>query len=150
MTQLSELEKQMRILSDIESIKKLKAKYWRYVDNKLWDNLAEVFTADATLEYGQDNPRGRDAIAEFLRKSTGNKKIVTIHQGHNPEIDIIDETNATGIWALHDYLIFGSRMSLNGWGYYHDEYVKTNDGWKIKSTRITRLREEWITNKQVT
>lgn len=147
MTQLSELEKQMRILSDIESIKKLKAKYWRYVDNKLWDNLAEVFTADSTLEYGQDNPRGRDAIVEFLRNSTGNKKIVTIHQGHNPEIDIIDETNATGIWALHDYLIFGSRMSLNGWGYYHDEYVKTDDGWKIKSTRITRLREEWITNK---
>jgi hypothetical protein len=147
MTQSSELEKQTRMLSDIEAIKKLKAKYWRFVDNKLWEDLTEVFTTDATLEYGTDNLKGRDAIIEFLKNNTGNKKIVTIHQGHNPEIEIVDDVKATGIWALHDYLIFGSRMSLNGWGHYHDEYAKVNGEWKIKSTRITRIREEWKTNK---
>jgi hypothetical protein len=146
MAKLSDHEA-IRILLDTEAIKKLKAKYWRCVDNKLWDELAEVFTEDATLEYGTTNPKGREAIIEFLKNSTGNKKIVTIHQGHNPEIEIIDEAKAKGIWALHDYLIFGSRMSLNGWGYYHDEYVKINGEWKIKSTKITRIREEWKTNK---
>jgi hypothetical protein len=137
----------IRILLDTEAIKKLKAKYWRCADNKLWDGLATVFTEDATLEYGTENPKGREAIIEFLKNSTGNKKIVTIHQGHNPEIDITGENTAKGIWALHDYLIFGSRMSLNGWGYYYDEYVKINGEWKIKSTKITRIREEWKTNK---
>jgi hypothetical protein len=147
MAEFAEMEKQVRVLTDIEAIKKLKAKYWRCADNKLWAELAEVFTEDATLEYGKDNPTGREAIIEFLRNNTGNKKIVTIHQGHNPEIDITGENTARGIWALHDYLIFGSKMSLNGWGYYHDEYVKINGEWKIKSTKITRIREEWKTNK---
>jgi len=73
MAKLSDHEA-IRILVDIEAIKKLKAKYWRCVDNKLWDELTEVFTEDATLEYGTDNPKGRKAIIEFLRNSTGNKK----------------------------------------------------------------------------
>ncbi|MFA5367999.1 MAG: nuclear transport factor 2 family protein, partial [Dehalococcoidia bacterium] len=83
-----ELELRLGVMEDIEAIKKLKAKYWRCVDNKLWDELRDCFTGDATLEYGTDNPKGRDAIIDFLSKSTGNKKIVTIHQGHNPEIEI--------------------------------------------------------------
>jgi hypothetical protein len=147
MAEFADMEKQLMTLADIESIKKLKAQYWRFVDNKLWEDLSEVFTEDATLEYGTDNLKGREAIIEFLKNNTGNKKIVTIHQGHNPEIDITGENTARGIWALHDYLVFGSKMSLNGWGYYHDEYVKTDGEWRIKSTKITRIREEWKTNK---
>jgi hypothetical protein len=38
-------------------------------------------------------------------------------------------------------------MSINGWGYYYDEYVKVNGKWRKKSTKITRLREEWNTVK---
>jgi hypothetical protein len=142
-----ELELRLGVIEDIEAVKKLKAKYWRCADNKLWDELAECFTGDATLEYGKINPRGRDAIIDFLRDSTGNQDIVTIHQGYNPEIEITGADTARGIWALHDYIVFGSRMSINGWGYYYDEYVKQDGKWRKKSTKITRLREEWNTVK---
>ena len=142
-----ELELRLGVIEDIEAIKKLKAKYWLCADNKLWDELAECFTVDATLEYGKINPRGRDAIIDFLRNNTGNQDIVTIHQGHNPEIEITGADTARGIWALHDYIVFGSRMSINGWGYYYDEYVKQDGKWRTKSTKITRLREEWNTVK---
>lgn len=48
---------------------------------------------------------------------------------------------------MHNYLVFWSKTSLNGWGYYDDGYVKVNGKWRKKSIRTTRLREEWNTVK---
>ena len=36
-----------QMLLDIEAIKQLKARYFRYVDTKQWDDLKALFTADA-------------------------------------------------------------------------------------------------------
>ena len=40
---LADLQETVRILNHIEDIKKLKAKYLRCIDGKLWDELSEVF-----------------------------------------------------------------------------------------------------------
>ena len=39
-------------LADLESIRQLKARYFRYVDTKQWDRWAELFTDVATLKAG--------------------------------------------------------------------------------------------------
>ena len=52
MTTVAELEARIRVLEDIEAIKRLKAKYWRCVDRKLWSELEDVFGKDATADYG--------------------------------------------------------------------------------------------------
>jgi SnoaL-like domain len=39
-------------LATIEEIRQVKYRYLRCVDLKLWDELAEVFTPDATVDYG--------------------------------------------------------------------------------------------------
>jgi hypothetical protein len=31
---------------------------------------------------------------------------------------------------------------LHGWGHYHNEYVRLEDGWRIRATSVTRLRLE--------
>jgi hypothetical protein len=31
---------------------------------------------------------------------------------------------------------------IHGWGHYHETYVKLDVGWRILSTRLTRLRVE--------
>src|SRR5271163_2877431 len=36
----------------LEEIRQVKYRYLRCVDLKLWDDLAEVFTPDATVDYG--------------------------------------------------------------------------------------------------
>ena len=35
---------------------------------------------------------------------------------------------------------------FEGWGHYHEEYVKENGEWKIKSIYLTRLHteENWV------
>ena len=39
-------------LVELEKIRRLKYRYLRCVDLKLWDEIAEVFTQDATADYG--------------------------------------------------------------------------------------------------
>lgn len=143
MAELADLETQIRVLGDIEAIKKLKAKYWRCIDKKLWDELEDCFVEDAVADYGKKlNFQGRKAIIQFLKDNLGSDSVITVHQGHNPEIEITSDTTARGIWALHDYLVFQPNITINGWGHYEDEYVKQNGEWKKKSIKETRLREE--------
>jgi len=146
---LEELERRIRILEDIEAIKRLKAKYWRCCDKKLWDELEECFTEDAIADYFPNlHFEGRDAIIKFLKESLGPDYMITAHGGHNAEIEIISETEARGIWALNDLVIIQPGIRMRGYGHYEDEYVKENGRWKIKRIKQTRIIEEWIMDRR--
>ena len=69
---------------------------------------------------------------------------MTVHQGHMPEIDLTSETTATGIWALNDIVIWPNGMRLDGYGHYHETYEKGADGWRIKSSKLTRLHADFV------
>ena len=64
-------------LAALEEIRQLKYRYLRCVDQKLWDELADVFTPDATVDYGTRvygkplQARGRDEIIAFFRAKLG-------------------------------------------------------------------------------
>jgi hypothetical protein len=147
MSHPADLETRVRILQDIEAIKKLKARYWRCIDKKLWDELEEVYATDAVQEYGKDRVQGGGkAVVPWIRK--GIEDVATAHGGHSPEIEITSATTARGIWALQDYLVWKSGMKLMGFGHYEDEYVKEGEEWKIKSTKVIRTFEEWAMAKQ--
>lgn len=146
---LAELETRIRVLEDIEAIKKLKAKYWRCCDKKLWDELEECFTKDATADYGPNLKfNGREEIMKFLKDSLGPDFMITAHGGHSPEIEITSETTAKGIWVLNDLVIIQPGTRMRGYGHYEDEYVKENGQWKKKSTKQTRILEEWTMDKR--
>ena len=150
MAEPAELEKRIRVLEDIEAIKKLKAKYFRCVDKKLWDEMEEVWVEDAVADYGMgiELLQGRKAILDFLKKNLDRDSMISVHQGHNPEIEITSEITAKGVWVLNDRLIIQTIATLNGWRYYEDEYVKVNGEWKKKSTKITNILEEWTQTKR--
>ena len=149
MADLSELEKRIRVMEDIEAIKKLKAKYFRCVDKKLWEEMETVLTEDAVADYGMgiELLQGRKAIMEFLKKNLDRDSMISVHQGHNPEIEITSDTTARGVWVLNDRLIIQTIATSSGWRYYEDEYVKVNGEWKKKSTKITNILEEWTQTK---
>lgn len=139
------LERKVAVAEDIEAIKRLKHKYFRCLDSKLWDELAECFTEDATTSYtdGKYSFRGVEAIIGFLRKSLGPDTVVSMHQGHQPEIDITSETTAKGIWTSEAGLVITDRnVATREVNFYHDEYVKIGGQWKIKHTGYKRLFEE--------
>jgi bile-acid 7alpha-dehydratase len=141
---LKKLERAQAIRDDVEAIKRLKYRYFRCLDSKLWDELAQCFTEDATTSYsgGKYAFQGRNAIMNFLSEGLG-PTMISMHHGHHPEIEITGKTMAKGIWALHDYVIVTqSNVSLRGASFYHDEYVKVRGQWKIQHTGYDRVFEE--------
>ena len=134
------------ILMAIERIKRLKGKYQRCVDSKDWEGLAECFTEDATAAYdsGKYSFSPGAKIVEFLRDSLGSSQVVSLHQVHTPEIDVLSENEARGIWYLQDYVInLEANTTLVGAGFYHDEYVRQEGEWKIRHTGYERTFEQW-------
>ncbi|MDA0339216.1 MAG: nuclear transport factor 2 family protein [Proteobacteria bacterium] len=147
-------------LAAIEEIKQLKARYFRALDTKDMAAYASIFTDDAQIDVrgsvtssesedgsaieGFDDGAiivGGTAMAAFVTKVAS--EIVTAHHGHTPEIEILSETTARGIWAMEDRLWFpeGSpNRMMHGYGHYHETYAKVDGAWRIASMTITRLR----------
>lgn len=134
----------------LEEIRRLKYRYLRCVDLKLWDEFAELFTGDAVAEY--DTPvlgktlrlEGRDAIVDYMRSNLGPDKIST-HTAGCPEIDV-DGDRASGIWSLDDSIIIpGHNLLIRGAAFYYDAYRRDGDGaWLVEKTGHRRTYEYMV------
>jgi hypothetical protein len=131
---------------DIESIRQLKARYFRMMDTKDWDGLAAVFADDVEIDMTGEGGGVTHGVAEylpFLRQHI--ETVVTVHHGHMPEIELTSPTTATAIWAMEDELWWpegGPIRHLHGYGHYHETYEKTPAGWRIKTMTISRLHRQ--------
>ena len=135
-------------LLDIEAIKQLKARYFRLLDQKQWDEWAEVFAPDVhmVVPEGDVDTTGRDEVVANLREILA--EVVTVHHGHMPEIALTGADTAAGTWAMEDNLEFpgtdgGSSLKMQGFGHYTETYVRGADGWQIASLRLDRLRVDF-------
>lgn len=139
----------MDTLAAFEALRALKARYFRCLDTKDWENWADVFAEDATLDVehaapvpGVPTPNtptrvGRDAIvasvAALLSGAT------TVHHGHMPELELTSADTARGVWAMED-IVETPTAWWHGHGHYHETYVCDGGRWRIKTLRLTRLR----------
>jgi hypothetical protein len=142
---MTEIEK----LLAIEEIKQLKAKYFYYLDHKDWVNWREqVWAPEGKLVVAAEIDHTvfpREPMIEWVASRFAD--MVSVHHGHTPIIDIISETEAKALWAMEDRLYRGKgnpegESFVLGFGHYHETYVKLEVGWRIRSTRLTRLRAE--------
>ena len=84
-------------------------------------------------------------LPSFTRKGIGRPSQATAHQVHAPEIELTSPTTARGVWALQDVVRFGPGVTLVGYGHYHETYENIAGQWLIKSSKLTRLREDIVT-----
>jgi hypothetical protein len=147
--------KERERLAAIEEIKRLKAKYWRGVDSGDGALVRSILAEDCVLDYMgccTDPKSGVDHLPAMNLVLTGREswlsdalsEMVTVHQGHQNEIEVTSKTAASGIWSFTDRFFMppGSPFQrLIGYGYYHDTYELSDDKWLLKTTRISRL---WV------
>ena len=96
-------------LRRLEEIRQVKYRCLRCVDLKLWDEIGDVFTEDADLDYGTvayGKPlqiAGRPGIVAFFRTKLG-PDTLTSHSAGQPEITVdgdgASSDRATGIWQV--------------------------------------------------
>jgi hypothetical protein len=125
---------------DIEDIKQLKARYFRGLDLKDWAMWADVFTADAHIEADGYPFDGPEAIIAAMKVFLDGVR--TVHHGFMPEITITGADEATGIWAMRDYLLYpgdGPPVGFVGYGHYHENYARQDGRWRIRRLVLTRI-----------
>jgi hypothetical protein len=132
-------------LVEIEALKQLKARYCRLLDAKDWAAWRQIFTDDFvsdTSKAGGKVIEGADDFVAFTRGNLEKPTQVTAHQVHAPEIELTSATTARGIWALEDVVRLAPGVNLRGYGHYHETYEKIDGQWLIKTSTLTRLRED--------
>jgi hypothetical protein len=143
----------MGVMDEIEAIRQLKARYFRFMDGKDWAGYRSLFTDDVVFDvrggmeptppapdYAEPPITGADAAVAFIR--AGLEHLVSAHQGFLPEITLTGPDSATGIWAMTDVLRAGEGApfrTVRGHGHYHEEYRRIDGAWKIARLRLTRL-----------
>lgn len=130
-------------LLEIEAIKQLKARYCRYLDTKDWQAWRGIFTDDFvsdTADAGGKVIRGADEFVAYLRHTLGKPAQPTVHHVHAPEIELTSATTARGVWVLEDVVRLAPGLNLKGYGHYHETYEKIDGRWRIKTSKLTRLR----------
>jgi hypothetical protein len=130
-------------LVEIEAIKCLKARYCRLLDRKDWPAWRQLFTDDFssdTLQSGGRVIEGGDEFVAFVESTLGKKSRITVHHVHMPEISMISDSVAEGVWALEDIVRLAPGFNMRGFGHYIETYIKVGGEWKIKASRLTRTR----------
>ncbi|MFK0126957.1 nuclear transport factor 2 family protein [Streptomyces nigra] len=148
MSDLDEIRRRLSDLEAIESIKQLKARYFRFVDEKKHDDLVALFTPDAKLVTDGIVWKSPQEFAYTIRDLTG--QAPSVHHGHMPEIEMTGPDTASGIWAMEDLLTFPAGEDApeghNGYGQYRETYRKVDGRWLIDSVELTRFRMDPLDN----
>ena len=136
--------------NDLEGIRQLKARYFRLMDTHQWSEWPSCFTDDVFARY-EGVPRASDDLPLDIEINgcadlvEGVKSLMTgaqsIHQGFMPEIELTGADTAKAIWSMFDYVMLPT-CHFNGWGHYHEDYVKVNGAWRIKRIHLTRLHTQ--------
>jgi SnoaL-like domain len=141
---VTDTDEQVQALLDLEAIKQLKARYFRLMDLKQWDDWGMVFATDCVMEVPEADlvNTGREQIVANVSGALVGAR--TCHHGHMPEIQLTGNGTARGVWAMFDYVEWdaqdGTRIGLQGYGHYREEYKREDGEWRIARTRLERLR----------
>ena len=155
---MNDLEAKVQRLLDLEEIKMLKYKYCLYNDGG-WPAqplshqgpAADLYTEDGVWDGSPIiKAEGRENIRKLFESMAGLP--MAYHAVTNPIIEIDGDT-ARGHWHLISGSVgqvsggaFSEGNSTFGFAGYAEEYVRTPEGWRIKSTKMVYGRRTVLPN----
>jgi hypothetical protein len=142
---LEELDKRLRTLEDIESIKTLHREYLFYISNLEIENALDCFTQDITTDiahYGRR--RGKAEVRKFFREVIRDN-VFQSQDGHYTGQPVIsaEGDKATGHWMFYRF-VPGPNPKRFVQGRYDCEYVRENGQWKFSLLKLTRPWPEFF------
>ncbi len=145
MDEFRAMQRELQALRAIEAIKRVKHAYCRCVDTANLEELRTLLDEEVVVHFAsgsfQQVVRGRE---DYLRLIAGmaNDQMLAQHTVHHPEIDLVSDVEATGIWYLHGhYYRLWDMHHVTGTALYRDRYVRTGDRWQIRESRYESLYE---------
>jgi SnoaL-like domain len=129
----------LQALSDRMEIVDVHIRHGRSLDTKDWSLIRTVFTEDAYGDFwvgGQHH--GIEAIIHASRSTMENLD-GTQHLLSNHEVNVVGVTATARVDLLagHVLRVDGADSSCTVRGYYRDELVRTDEGWRISRRELT-------------
>jgi hypothetical protein len=153
---LEELEERLRIVEDIEEIKKLHLTYVNALITCDWDKVDECFAEDGAVDFQETGIlRGKRAVSKDFRERIsqghiGKEGIFTVHP-----IITVEGDRAKGSWFFY-YLMYHPREFVDfpdpekvpDWvqGVYDMEYARVDGKWKIS---LLKWRSRLMSNSKL-
>jgi hypothetical protein len=131
---MATLHAQVQTARDFQAVQNLQAAYGYYVDKGLWEDAAQLFAEDGTLELaGRGVYIGRERVRAYLHHLPpyGHGMLYN-HMQLQPVIHVDSEAGtAKGRWR--SFMMVGSLGNEARWGEatYENEYKRVNGEWKI-------------------
>ena len=128
--------KSLEEISDRLEIQDLMVAYSHAIDFKNFDELDDVFTPDAFIDYTVfGGPKGPyPEVKQFLKDQMPMFSSY-YHMISTSKIELNGDT-ATGVTVCHNPMVLpakdGSETVFVCGLWYHDKFVRTADGWRIK------------------
>lgn len=124
---------------DRQDISDVLVRYGTGIDSRDWPLFRTVFTDDCELDYGEIGTwNGVDAVVDFM-VAAHDMAGHTLHRITN-QAATIDGDTATAR-AYVDALIMSqdNTSGVNAAGFYDDELIRTDSGWRITRRRFTTV-----------
>ena len=147
------MDKALQDLVDQNKIQAILTQYTKMVDQRDWKQMDEIFTPDAQIDYassgGQAGPY-RETLNWLARALE--PWPLNLHVIGNFEIRIEGDTARSSCYFLAPMGRVepdGRQVMTTNGGSYHDELVRTKDGWRInkrvcEQTILTGLPEDYV------
>jgi hypothetical protein len=160
---IARLSKEAELIDDANKISNLQMAYGYYLDRGYWDEAADLFAADATVEMGDDGVYvGQDRIRKLIIAYGGGNPGPGLPYGQynhhmqlQPVIDVApDGMTAKARWR--EFSLLGQFHKYAKWaaGIFENTYVKQDGVWKIKTmhyyqTFVADYKGGWASLKPV-
>jgi ketosteroid isomerase-like protein len=125
----------LRALADLDAIRDLARRYAHHVWQNEHDRLSNLFAEDGEMDPGTRPPlRGRAALdAGFREMLTAGSTFLPFVQQH--VVDLDGDTASGTCYIDLRAVVDGASMIGGGW--YADRYVRTAEGWRFQSRKLT-------------
>jgi SnoaL-like domain len=148
-SEVADLRAELALLQAERAIIRLQTAYGYYVDKAQWDEAADLFARDATLEIAARGQfRGQDRIRAYLHALPSLKYGTVFNHMQLQPLITIDGDRAKGRWRAIMEVGFVGAEELCGEATYENDYVCEDGVWKIAKlhafiTYYVRWNEGW-------
>lgn len=137
------LQAQLLCLQDQSRVQSLQNAYGYYVDRRMWDDVADLFTADGTFEAGHRGVyRGRASIRRSLEQFGPQDLAVGVINDHTQVQPVITmSADCQRAQARGSEIVQTGQNGQDAWwgiNIYENSYRKVDGKWQLQSVQNTR------------
>ncbi|MEJ0100866.1 MAG: nuclear transport factor 2 family protein [Pseudomonadota bacterium] len=152
---LDSIEARLDAAEGIRAAKRLQNAYGHYLEAGQWNDVAALFTQDATAEFPDGKAQGTAAIKELFMQRAGRSAPGLAPGQLNAHLQLQPIVNATAdggtiLATYHEFWMQGEfgKGASSGGGVYENEYRRENGVWAHQQAALLpavrrRLRHLW-------